>query len=57
MVDQEAILLSARREGLVPGDLEESGGWASAVGHGLITWTRQLLDARREGLAFDTAAE
>lgn len=55
MVDRETVLLSARREGLVPNDLEESGVWGSAVGHGLVVWVQQLLDARRRRVEFATA--
>lgn len=57
MVDHETILLSARREGLVPNDPEETGVWGSAVDHGLVVWVQQLLDARRERLQVDTATE
>lgn len=55
MVDRETVLLSARQEGLVPNDFEESGVWGSAVGHGLVVWIQQLLDARRQRLDFSTA--
>lgn len=57
MADGETILLSARREGLVPNDVEETGIWGSAVGHGLVVWVKELLTARRERLTFATADE
>lgn len=57
MVDRETVLLSARQEGLVPNDFEESGVWGSAVGHGLVVWIQQLLDARRQRLDFVTASD
>lgn len=55
MVDRETILLTAQREGLVPGNLDETGLWGSEVGHGLVAWLRTLLVARIESLAFTTA--
>lgn len=48
MVDRETILLSAQKEGLVPSKLDETGLWASEVGHGLVTWLQPLLTARIE---------
>jgi len=57
MADGETILLTARREGLVPNDIEETGIWGSAVGHGLVVWVKELLAARRERLSFATADE
>lgn len=56
MVDGETVLLSARREGLVPNDVEESGVWGSAVGHGLVVWVRQLLEDRRDRLTFESVS-
>lgn len=57
MVDRETVLLSARRDGLVPTDLAETGLWGPSVGHGLVAWIRELLDARRRNVDFVTAAE
>jgi sugar-specific transcriptional regulator TrmB len=57
MADGETILLSARREGLVPNDVEETGIWGTAVGHGLVVWAEEMLYDRRAQLSFDTAAE
>lgn len=55
MVDQDTVLMSARRVGLVPGETEETGLWGSEVGHGLIAWLRPLLLMRIERLEFDSA--
>jgi sugar-specific transcriptional regulator TrmB len=55
MADRETVLLSARQEGLVPSDFEESGVWGSAVSHGLVVWIQQLLDARKQRLDFPQA--
>jgi len=55
MVDGETILLSAQQEGLVPNEVEESGVWGSAAGHGLVVWMHHLLESRRQTLEFETA--
>jgi len=55
MVDEETVLLSELQEGLVPDDIEETGVWGTAVGHGLVAWVRELLITRRERLEFETS--
>lgn len=56
MVDRDTVLMSERQEGLVPDDLEETGVWGTAVGHGLVAWIRELLETRRERLEFEAVA-
>jgi hypothetical protein len=46
MVDRNAILLSAAREGDLPGVIEETGIWCRGIDHGLLVWIRGLLTAR-----------
>jgi sugar-specific transcriptional regulator TrmB len=46
MVDRSAILLSAAREGALPGVTEETGIWCRGIDHGLLMWLRGLLTAR-----------
>jgi sugar-specific transcriptional regulator TrmB len=46
MVDRNAILLSAAREGDLPGVTEETGIWCRGIDHGLLVWIRGLLTAR-----------
>ena len=48
MIDRETVVLSSLREGLVPGESEETGLWGSGVGHGLVVWLRPLLEHRLE---------
>lgn len=55
MVDRGTILMSAQKEGLVPGKLEETGLWGSNVAHGLVAWLQPLLTARIDQLEFTTA--
>lgn len=55
MVDQDTVLMSALKVGLVPGETEETGLWGSEVGHGLIAWFRPLLLTRIERLDFESA--
>lgn len=55
LVDRETVLLTALCEGLVPGQVTETGLWSSEVGHGLVLWLRPLLGARLEQLEFETA--
>lgn len=57
MVDQETVLMSALKAGLVPGETEETGLWSSEVGHGLIAWLRPLLLTRLERLDFESAKD
>jgi len=57
MADDETILLSARREGLVPNDLKETGIWGTELGHGLVVWAKTLLNDRRKRFSFHTANE
>lgn len=54
MVDRRTILLSARKEGLVPGRPGETGLWSDSVGHGLV-WLRPLLTAQIDQWEFTTA--
>lgn len=49
--------MSALKEGLVPGETEETGLWGSEVGHGLIGWLRPLLLPRMERLDFESATD
>lgn len=56
LVDNETVLMSVQREGLVPSHLTETGVWGSAVGRGLVSWMRELLAARRERMRFETAS-
>lgn len=55
MVDRETILLSAQQDGLVPGQIDETGLWGSDVGHGLVAWMRPLIVSRLDSLEFVTA--
>lgn len=48
LVDRETVVLSSLREGLIPGESEETGLWGSGVGHGLVVWLRPLLECRLE---------
>lgn len=57
MVDQNTVLMSALKSGLVPGETEETGLWGSEVGHGLIAWLRPLLLTRLERLDFESATD
>lgn len=56
LVDQEAVMLSALTEGLVPGETEETGIWGNDVDHGLLAWLVPLLEERRERQTFETAS-
>ena len=55
LIDENAVLLSALTEGLVPGQTEETDIWGQEVDHGLVAWLVPLLDARRERQTFETA--
>lgn len=57
MVDDDTILMSALREGLVPNETEETGLWGREIGHGLVVWLHQLLESRADHLEFETTAE
>ncbi|WP_323191884.1 helix-turn-helix domain-containing protein [Halostella sp. PRR32] len=58
MVDRNAILLSAAREGDLPGVTEQTGIWCRGVDHGLLVWIRGLLTARIDDSdAFDYRGE
>jgi sugar-specific transcriptional regulator TrmB len=54
VVDDETVVLSSLHEGLVPGECEESGLWATGSGQGLLVWLRPFLDRRRECSTFAT---
>lgn len=56
MVDRETLLLSAQQDGLVPGEVDETGLWGSEVAHGLVAWLRPLLVARMEQVEFTVAS-
>ena len=56
LADQDAVVLSALTEGLVPGETEETGIWGNDVDHGLVAWLVPLLEERRERQTFETAS-
>ncbi|NHN47590.1 TrmB family transcriptional regulator [Halostella sp. JP-L12] len=54
MVDRDAVLLSAAREGDLPGVTEATAVWCRGVDHGLLVWLRGLLSSRIDAVsAFD----
>lgn len=55
LVDRETVLLSALSEGLVPGQVAETGLWGSEAGHGLVLWLQPLLSARLDDLEFEAS--
>lgn len=57
MVDRKTILLSAQQDGLVPGQIDETGLWGSEVGHGLVAWMRPLVVSRMDQLEYTTAEQ
>lgn len=52
MIDDTTVLMSARKEGLVPDETEETGLWGSDTGNGLVAWLQALLHARLDRVEF-----